>query len=474
MPNQRDKTAEAYGFLPERSDWLRLRTLILLRWTAIVGQLVALGVATQVYGMQIPLGLCFLAIGLAVIANLVSIFIFPENKRLTEAEALLTLLFDLAQLCFLLYLTGGLTNPFVVLILAPVAVSASALELRSTVVLGLAAAVLVTLVALLKMPLHYADGSLFQVPPLFTFGFWIALVIGIVFLGGYSRRIATEMQSMSNALMATQMALAREQKLTDLGGVIAAAAHELGTPLATIKLVSTELFEELSDRPDLAEDASLIREQADRCRDILRAMGKAGNDDLHMHQAPLSIVVREAAEPHLERGIAVEFSLQTALNSDAQEPQIERRPELIHGLRNLVQNAVDFAQTRVWIDMQHSEDQIKIRISDDGQGYPAQVIGRIGDPFVRSRSAPKETGQEVGQEVGRRPGYEGMGLGLFIAKTLLERTGARLTFANGTDPFLQPEERPARKGAIVEVVWPLTAISADVRGGLGANRAIEA
>ena len=253
-----------------RSEWVRLRTLVLLRWMAITGQLAALIVADRLVGMQLPLGLCYMVVGAAVIANLVASFIFPGNKRLTEAEAMLTLLFDVSQLAVLLYLTGGLNNPFALLILVPVTISASALELRTTVLLGLVAIALVTLVALFHLPLRFADGTVLTVPSLFEVGFWLSIVIGIVFLALYSRRVATEIRTMSDALLATQMALSREQKLTDLGGVVAAAAHELGTPLATIKLVSSELIEDLADRPDQQEDARLIRAQADRCRDILR------------------------------------------------------------------------------------------------------------------------------------------------------------------------------------------------------------
>lgn len=432
-------------FRPERSDWLRLRTLILLRWMAIAGQVSALTMADRYYGMILPLGLCYLAVGSAIIANLTAIFVFPENKRLTDSQAMATLLFDLVQLSFLLHLTGGLTNPFALLILAPVTVSASALELRTTVVLGSLAALFVTIIGLSNIPLRYADGAIFLIPGLFTFGFWLSILIGIVFLGLYSRRIATEMHSMSDALLATQMALAREQKLTDLGGVIAAAAHELGTPLATIKLVSTEMLDDLRDQPALADDARLIRDQADRCRDILRSMGKAGKDDLHLRRAPLGTLLREAAEPHLARGKDVIFNVGPAVGEESTEPLVMRRPEIIHGVRNLIQNAVDFAQSRVWIDAQWSNDRITLCIIDDGSGFPAQVIRRIGDPFVRSRRADAS--------FAKRPGYEGMGLGLFIAKTLLERTGAELSFANAADPFLRPAENSERSGAIVEVVW---------------------
>ncbi len=449
-------------FRPERSDWLRLQTLVLLRWMAIGGQLVAIAVATHFYAISLPMGLCFLAIGAAAIANLVLFSIYPANKRLSESEALLTLLFDLTQLSFLLFLTGGLSNPFALLILAPVTVSASVLSLRATVFLGSLAVVFVTLMAAFSVPMRDSTGQPIRVPSLFEFGFWLSLVIGIVFLSLYSRRVATEVRSMSDALLATQMALAREQKLTDLGGVIAAAAHELGTPLATIKLVSTELLDELNDRPDLADDARLIRDQADRCRDILRSMGKAGKDDLHMRQAPLSAVLREAAEPHIGRGKLVHFSAMPSADGMKVEPEILRRPELIHGLRNFVQNAVDFAKSQIWIDASWSSDRLTIRIVDDGAGFSPHVLARIGDPFLRSR---RDDGGAKD-----RPGYEGMGLGLFIAKTLLERTGAELSFANAADPFLTPQERSDRSGAIVEVIWPLTQIVAEKGQALGENQ----
>jgi two-component system sensor histidine kinase RegB len=218
------------------------------------------------------------------------------------------LLFDLGQLVFLLSVTGGLTNPFALLVLAPVTIAASALELRSALVLAVSAIVLVTLIAFFHLPLTLKDGNELWVPILFRFGFWLSLVIGIVFLGVYSRRVATEIRAMSDALFAAQMALAREQKLTDLSGVVAAAAHELGTPLATIKLVSGEMLDGLVGQPEMQEDARLIHAQADRCRDILRSMGRSGKDDLQMRQAPLAAVVREAAEPHLGRGKTVVFA----------------------------------------------------------------------------------------------------------------------------------------------------------------------
>ena len=334
----------------QRSSWIRLRTIIVLRWVAIVGQLTAIVVGQHVYGLQLELGLCYFAVGVSVIGNLIAIFVFPENKRLSERENLAMVMFDLLQLGFLLFLTGGLHNPFALLLLGPVTVSAAVLTTRSTILAGGTAIAMVSLLSQYHLALRTDQGFILRIPDVFVFGNWIALVIAIVFIGAYSRRVTSEMYSMSDALSATQMALSREQKLTDIGGVVAAAAHELGTPLATIKLASAELMDELEDRPDLHEDAALIREQADRCRDILRDMGRAGKDDLHLRQAPLMTVVTEAAEPHAHRGKMVHYSHDPATGFELKQPTILRKPEIIHGLRNLVQNAVDFAKANVWVE----------------------------------------------------------------------------------------------------------------------------
>jgi two-component system, sensor histidine kinase RegB len=459
--------------LSTHSHWVRLRTLVMLRWLAIGGQIAAITVADRVVGLSLDLGLCFLAVGASVVANLVAILFSPRNKRLSETEAMLTLLFDLSQLAFLLYLTGGITNPFALLLLAPVTISATALQLRTTVFLGGMAIALVTLITFFNVPLRFETGEVLGVPPLIEFGFWLSIVVGILFIGFYSRRVATEIHAMSDALLATQAALAREQKLTDLGGVVAAAAHELGTPLATIKLVSTELADELDDHPELREDAELIGSQADRCRDILRSMGRAGKDDRQLHQAPLAAVLREAAEPHASRGKDIRFDIAPGPGGDSRQPDLLRHPEVIHGLRNLIQNAVDFARKTVWVDAQWTDETITVSITDDGTGFPPQLLGRIGDPFLRDRAGRR--GRDD------RPGYDGMGLGLFIAKTLLERTGATIRFENAADTGTwrisplrsRPEREPGgRSGAIVEVTWPCERICSKPGDGLGENRPI--
>lgn len=421
------------------ASWIRLHTLVTLRWVAIAGQIIAISVAQYAFSLDTNLGLIAFVIGMSVIANLISIFVYPEGARLNELQAMLMLLFDAGQLALLLFLTGGLHNPFAMLIVVPVTVTAMALSMRATLLVGAVTVTLTSFVGLTHIPLRNTLGVALRVPDVFVLGYWVAITIAVGFVALYTRRVSTEMQSMSQALMATQMALAREQKLTDLGGVVAAYAHELGTPLATIKLVGGELAEELDG--ELREDAQLISQQADRCRDILQSMGRVGKDDLHLRQAPLGAVLDEAADPHRARGKEILIELL----DEADQPMILRHPEVIHGLRNMIQNAVDFAATTVWVEATWTDRTLTVRVIDDGRGYAPQMIGRIGDPFLRRRKPAAENSE--------RPGYEGMGLGMFISKTLLERTGAELSFANGAEPYTG-RTRPGQKaGAIAEVSW---------------------
>ena len=422
-----------------RSNWMRLRTLVFVRWFAISGQIVTLIVAQYLYGLKLALVPCAIIIGMSVLTNIFALIVFPDNRRLSETETVFTLLFDTLQLSLLLAFTGGLSNPFALLILAPVTIAATVLPTRSTLFLAVCSVVMITIVSLIHLPLKTATGNLMDMPDVFLFGFWVAIVTGIIFISVYTRRVTTEMNSMSEALLATQMALAREQKLTDLGGVVAATAHELGTPLATIKLTSAELMEEMEGSEELYADARLIHEQADRCRDILASMGRAGKDDLHLRSAPWSALVRESAEPHIDRGKDVLFTFNKNDELDTKQPQTMRKPEVIHGLRNLIQNAVDFSLSNVQIDIGWDQTHVYVKILDDGHGFEPQILNRIGDPFVRSKKR--------GKLISDRPIYDGMGLGLFIAKTLLERSGARLDFSNGMD-------KDDLGGAVVLVSWP--------------------
>ncbi|WP_185804485.1 sensor histidine kinase RegB [Pontivivens nitratireducens] len=455
------------------NDWLRLRTVLGLRWAAIGGQFMAVLFAQFALGIDLPLALCLAVVLLSVAVNLGGAIVLPENKRLSAEYIAGILLFDLFQLALMLHLTGGLTNPFVVLIVGPVVIAATALPVRQTTFLGGVAIALTSLLMFWYRPLTVAGVQAFDLPDIYIFGMWLAMSIFTLFFGIYAVKVTGDNAAMSEALVATQMALSREQRLSSLGGVVAAAAHELGTPLATIKLAAGELAEDLALLPDadpqLVEDAHLIREQADRCRVILADMGRAGKDDLHLHYVPLEALIEEAAEPHVNRGkqVIVRLDGQTDTSRVIGQPGTVRTPEVVHGLRNLIQNAVDFAHSTVWIDATWDLERLRIAIGDDGPGYPEDIIGRLGDPFLARRRRRNPL----------RPGYEGMGLGLFIAKTLLERSGAVLTFTNATEPGRRRAEVGSATfarapGALVDVVWPrdmIAPLTDPSRAALGQN-----
>lgn len=433
----------------QKESTIRLRTMVLLRWCAIAGQLTTLAVAEQYFDISLPLGSCLLVVAFAMVVNLLAPVVFEDNKRLSHGEIVGTVMLDIVQLGCLLYFTGGLNNPFSIIIVAPIAVSATVLPLLPLIVLFAVAILLVSLLGYAHVPLRFGSGDILEIPPLLLLGNWVAIIITLSFLAFYARSVSRENQTMSRALTAMQLALAREQKLTDLGAVVAAAAHELGTPLSTIKLTSAELIDELEGQPELQEDACLIRDQSDRCRDILRSMGKAGKEDRQTQFAPLSEVMREAAEPHQDRGIKVIMTHGPGVEGTRAEPVMMRSPEIIHGLRNLIQNAVDFAETQIWIEAIWTEQRISVRIIDDGRGFPAQILNKIGEPFISSRGSELN---ERAMSVDER--YEGMGLGLFIAKTLLERSAAELSFANAASrKFVNRKRSTQRCGAIVEVMW---------------------
>lgn len=453
-----------------RGDWVRLRTLVVLRWIAITGQSGAVLLAHKVLEYELPLGLCALVISAAVMVNLIAYIVHPAEKRLSEAGTWASLAFDLAQLSILLMLTGGLNNPFAVLILAPVTISATALRLRSTFALGLLALIAIPVIGSVYLPLLQSGGVPLEVPAIYRKGLAAGLAIGIVFLSLYARRVTVEVFRMSEALIATQYALSREQRLAAIGGIAAATAHELGTPLATIKLVAGELARELKDDPDLAEDARLIREQAARCGEIMADLSRTGREDSHVRHAPISAVVEEAAAPHADRGkrLVMRYNGLPVAQSSDEQPEVARRPELIHGLRNLIQNAVDFAESTVWVDMSERQGAVRIAVGDDGVGFGPDILPKLGEPYVTTRAHGNRPPGET---------YEGMGLGLFIARTLLARTGAQISFANGSDGRRRGGKQLAPEvalppGAIIELVWPpgvLVAPRDAVRGPLGRN-----
>jgi two-component system sensor histidine kinase RegB len=361
---------------------------------------------------------------------------FPPVHRLSPALATSLFAYDLIQLAALLFLTGGIDNPFMVLLVAPVTVSAATQPPRYTFFLGALAVAASVLLTFHHMPLPWAEPGGFALPPLYQLGMLASLVACLVFLALYAWRLSKEAQQMATALHATELVLAREQRLHALDGLAAAAAHELGTPLATIVLTASELERDVADNPQVAEDIALLRSQATRCREILQKLTRSPQerDPMHARMTPMQIA-DEAAEPHRDRGVRIVIREAPAAEGRP-PPETERRPGVLFGVGNVVENAVAYAESEVLIVARWDETRVELEISDDGPGFPPDVLEQIGDPYVSARRRPRGDDR-------RQAG--GLGLGVFIAKTLVERSGAKL----------QPRNKPApARGAVVTITWP--------------------
>ncbi len=417
---------------------LRLQTLIRLRWVAVFGQTVTVLVVHFGLGFVLPFAACLAVISLSALSNLVLQAYFPPSQRLKSTHAMLMLGYDLLQLSALLYLTGGLENPFSLLMVVPVAISASTQPLRIPVVLGGLAVFCATFLVLFHLPLPWIAGQIKPLPLVYMLGVWSALVSCIVFMATYAWRTAEETRQMSDALTATELLLAREQRLSALDGLAAAAAHELGTPLSTIALVAKELEREIGEESPLREDVQLLRSQAARCRDILSALAQnTGQADVMYSRMSVGHLIEEVVEPYRIFEKKIEVTLNPPLTKGGtleSEPVLSRSPGVLYALTNLVENAVDYAATKVEIIADWNKDEIHLQIIDDGPGFAPHIIGRLGEPYVTTRARNSDSERE--------DGTEGMGLGFFIAKTLLERSNASLTLENRELPD---------SGAIVKV-----------------------
>ena len=415
---------------PQLSRRLRLNTLIRLRWLAVVGQCAAVVVVAYVLGFPVPVGVCFALIACSAWLNLLLAFRYPATHRLRPAEALGILLFDTLQLAGLLFMTGGMTNPFAVLMTVPVVVSATSLPLRLTMGLGIVAIGAATLLVFFHLPLPWYPGTELPIPFIYKAGLWIAVVSTIAFTAVYAWRVAEEARQLANALTATELVLQREQHLSALDGLAAAAAHELGTPLATIALVAREMERALGKESKFHEDVTLLRSQSERCRQILqRLTSLSSSGEEHLARMPLSSLIEEVVAPHRDFGIAIKLE-----NTDRNgpEPIARRNAGVIYGLGNLIENAVDFAREEVTVRWGWNDGEVHLQVIDDGPGFQAEILDRIGEPYMTTRPGGSENGG-------------GLGLGLFIAKTLLERSGASVDFRNAGE---------AGKGALAEVAWP--------------------
>lgn len=445
LPGPVDAAAAAARLrgLEGESRLLRLGTLINLRWMAVAGQ--SLAVLWVDFGMKLPVpaGLCFIAISLSAWLNVGLRIRYPAGMRLSARTAVAMLAWDILQLSALLALTGGISNPFALFLIAPVLIGASALPVRYTAALGLLAAFAASLLSIWHAPLPWPAGQSANLSPLLIIGNWVAILLALAFTALYAQRVAYDARSLSRALVATELVLAREQHLSQLDGLAAAAAHELGTPLATIALVARELERAVPADAPYADDIALLREQAARCRDILGKLRSLSSGDAGPLAAlTLAELMDEITAPLTSFGIGITVHCK----GDGPMPRCQRNPGMIYGLANLVENAVDFAANTVTIHGTWSPSMVELAIEDDGPGFAEHVLVRIGEPFVQGRNDLRRVKQAgEGSEEGG-----GLGLGFFIAKTLLERMCARLSIANADPP---------QGGARVRVVWPAAQFS---------------
>lgn len=414
---------------------LRLETLIRIRWLAVIGQIIA--VLVVYFGLKFEFLIipCLAFIALSAALNLYLKDRFPENARWEGLSVVALLGYDIMQLAALLYLTGGIQNPFSALLAVPVVISASSQRVQYTVILFSWAICAVTFLMFVHEPLPWYFGFELIQPMEIKFGVWSSIIAMMGFTSVYTYRVANESRKLAEALAATELVLQHEQHVSNLDGLSTAAAHELGTPLATIALVSKEMMREIPKESPLYDDAALLRSQAGRCRDILQKISSLSSEsDDNVARLSIELLMEEITAPHRDFDVVLDVKGEGPKPS----PQIQRDAAVLYGLGNIIENAVDFATSKVTFSAKWDEEKVVFVIEDDGQGFSTELLSKIGEPYLTTRGATKrETGG-------------GLGLGVFIAKTLLERNGAELVFSNRKS---DDEDEIGITGASVTITW---------------------
>src|ERR1700737_3469192 len=411
--------------------YVRLDTILRLRWLAALGQLAAVFIVAQGLEFDIPIIPCIAIIGLSALVNLALQIAFNPMQRLEPVYAAALLALNIVELAGVLFLTGGLENPFSFMFLAPVLISATVLPVRLTIALGFLAVACASALVFFHFALPWDSEDPLVLPPIYLFGVWLSILLAIGVTSLYAFQVTEEARQLSDALAATELVLAREQHLTQLDGLAAAAAHELGTPLSTIFLISRELEKTVQD-VHLAGDVKTLREQAQRCREILGKITQLSATGAPFDRMKLSTLIEETVAPHRDFGIAIKVRIAVAAT---REPVGARNPAILYGVGNILENAVDFARETVEVNAWWNTETVEIVISDDGPGFAPDILKRIGEPYLSRRRSPDEAQSD----------HRGLGLGVFIARTLLERTGAKVSFNNRIFPD---------HGAVVQIAWP--------------------
>ena len=402
-------------------------TLTILRYIAIFGQFVAINIVFFYLDLKFPIKESYAIIFTGLITNLYLQFKIKVNQ-LKDTYASLFLLYDLFQLSALLYLTGGILNPFSILLIIPTIVSSTFLSMGTTIILGLITSLLLFIISFTHLPLPGLDSNIFAVPNYYTIGILISILIGLIFLSYFGIRFSGETKKRSEALNKLQEVISKEYELESLGGQAAAAAHSLGTPLATITVVAKELKKEIGNDKEYSKDIDLLISQTKRCSEILKKISKKQiEEDNFLSSIKLEDLLQEIIDSFKETSSK---SIDLIVDQDTNKIAIRRTPEIIYGLRNFIGNAVKFSRSKVKINLKSDQRFIEIKINDDGPGIPEDIIEKIGEPYIRSKS--KELSSN-----------SGLGLGTFLGKTLLERQGAKLLFKKNSE----------LGGALVVLTW---------------------
>ena len=388
-----------------------LGNLIKIRWIAIFGQILAIFFVTYIFKIQIPLYATLSIILLSVIVNFYSYFEERKNKTISDIKAFLFLLFDTLQLGFLLFLTGGIINPFSILILAPVITSASYLPALMTVILSTISIMIVILLNFYFIPLDL--GQQFYLPDIYSFGLVSSLIITVIFIAIYAYLFASSSRKISNALSVSKLQILNQKKITEVGSLSAATAHELGTPLNTIFLILNDLLKEkkLIEDKNIVKDIILLKSQAERCKEILQRLSKnpLKIKDKFLEKVKLSDLIKINFEKFNKDKI---LKLKKTLVTD--EPEIVYREEIMYALGNIIQNAIFHSKNNVTVKIIYTDFSVTIIITDDGNGFSKEIIDKLGEPYISKNT-------------------EGMGLGIFISKNLIENMGGKLSFYNSID-----------------------------------------
>ena len=412
------------------------KTLVILRWIAIFGQLFSINLVYFYLDLNFPVLLCHIIIFVGLFTNIYLQFGLKATL-LKDLYSTTFLMYDIIQLSILLFLTGGIFNPFAILLIVPTIVSSTFLSMGSTIILGTSTIILLFILTFFNMPLPGMEEYVLSFPNYYVTGILISLIIGLIFLSYFGVRFAGETKKRSDALNKLQQILAKEYELESLGGQAAAAAHSLGTPLATITVVAKEMRKEVGDNSKFTKDIDLLISQTKRCSEILKKISKKQIiDDQFISSVKLEDLLEEILNTFKETSSK---TISLVCENDKNKISTKRSAEIIYGLRNFIGNAVKFSKSKVNVILKSDKKNIEISINDDGPGFPEDIKSIIGEPYIKSKSEKINLNS-------------GLGLGTFLGKTLLERQLANLSFSQDKE----------LGGAAVTISWKVINIQSSV------------